>query len=393
MIQDNTTIVIVCSCGRRLAVPKHLGGKRIKCVRCSRAIGVPSQAKPAAKPSAKAPPLPIPPSEDVDQEDEEEHNPAKTMAGVLAGLVVALLLLLLLLWFWPRDQQIAGTHDGQEISKQLGGDGADPESTDSTTAEKESELEKSSDAPELDVEEADEPVEDPAVVEEEEIGASEEPTETEDSELTTGTAPANPEEETELSRAPAQGGTRKTISGLTQSTMAGVKVYGSIALVCDVSGSMRGDLPSLIKELRSNFPHDTPLIFVHGCSFNRPMNQTPTKGYYNYSNNLDLMGLVNDPHVYTSSNTTDAIIFAARELKRDTVMFNNDLQDSGTEEAIYAMEKVHKEFPFRLSGRSLERDAPDCLLEFIKRTGGDFVVDPIYRNKQPAMRWATGRRP
>ncbi len=385
MIQDNTTIAIVCDCGRRLSVPKHLGGKRIKCVRCNRAIGVPPQAQAATKQTAKAPPIPLPRNDDGEQEEQEERDPAKVLAGVLAGLIVALLLLFLLFWFWPRDQQIAGTPDGQAHAEQAGGEGTDPDSIETTSAEKESELEKSSDAPELEVEEAEEPVEDPASVEEETVGAAEPPTETEDTELTTGTAPSNPEEETELSRAPAQGGTRKTISGLTQSTMAGVKVYGSIALVCDISGSMQSDLPNLIKELRTNFPADTPLIFVQGCSFRPPSNSKPVKGSTDYQ--LMLLGILHDPHVYTSRSTTDAIIFAARDLKRDTVMFNNDLQDGGTEAAIEAMKRVHEEFPFRLSGRSLERDAPQSLLEFIKMTGGDFKVDPIYRVKKPAMRW------
>ena len=387
MIQDNTTIPIECSCGRRLSVPKKLGGKRIKCVRCNRTIGVPAEPKPAArKPATKAPPLPVPTNDELEADEEEERNPAKTLAGVLAGLVIALLLLLLLFWFWPRDQQIATTPDGQQRSApKAGGEGTDLDSQETTSAEKESELENSSDAPELDVEEAEKPVEDPAVVEEEEVGASEEQTETDDPERTTGTAPANAEEETELSRAPAQGGTRKTISGLTQSTMAGVKVYGSIALVCDISGSMQSDLPSLIKELRSNFPADTPLIFVHGCSFLPPSNSKPTKGLSGYS--FALMSLMHDQHVYSCRSTTDAIIFAAQDLKRDTVMFNNDLQDSSSERAIHALEKLHKEIPFRLSGRSLQRDAPACLLNFIKMTGGDFVVDPINRVKQPALPW------
>ena len=99
------------------------------------------------------------------------------------------------------------------------------------------------------------------------------------------------------------------------------------------------------------------------------------------------MGLLHDQHVYSCRSTTDAIIFAARDLKRDTVMFNNDLQDSSSEKAIRTLEKLHKEIPFRLSGRSLQRDAPACLLDFIKMTGGDFVVDPINRVKQPALPW------
>jgi hypothetical protein len=65
----------------------------------------------------------------------------------------------------------------------------------------------------------------------------------------------------------------------TEQTLVGVKVRGKIALVCDISGSMKKDFPPLVEELRKNFPSDTPLILVQGCHFAAPNtdNQTPTR--------------------------------------------------------------------------------------------------------------------
>jgi hypothetical protein len=97
----------------------------------------------------------------------------------------------------------------------------------------------------------------------------------------------------------------------------------------------------------------------------------------------------NDPHAYTCNSTTDAIIYAATELKRDTVMFNCDLQDSGSEQSIVAFEELRKKKKkFMLSGRSLECEAPERLRAFIKLTGGGFKVDPINRAVSPARPWS-----
>ncbi len=168
----------------------------------------------------------------------------------------------------------------------------------------------------------------------------------------------------------------------------GVKVKGKIALVCDVSGSMGTDFPILVRELRKKFPKDTPLIIVNGCHFAPPTpgGQPPQKlmGPMPYMGNE----FANDPNAYTANNTTDAIIFAVEELRRNTVMFNNDLQDSGSESAIDAFEELWKEKKFTLSGRSLNCDAPPRLLEFIKKSKGEFKLDPLTRTKSPAQAWS-----
>lgn len=167
----------------------------------------------------------------------------------------------------------------------------------------------------------------------------------------------------------------------------GVRVRGKIALVCDVSGSMAADFPILVRELREKFPKDTPLIIVPGCSFPppNPGAQPPQKlvGQMPYMGNE----FADDPHAYTCNSTTDAIIFAVEVLKRNTVMFNNDLQDGGSESAIDALEELRKKKKFALSGRSLNCDAPPRLLEFIKSSKGDFKVDPLSRTKSPAVAW------
>ena len=72
---------------------------------------------------------------------------------------------------------------------------------------------------------------------------------------------------------------------------------------------------------------------------------------------------------------------------RDTVMFNNDLQDGGSQKAIQAFETLWKRRAFTLSGRSLNCDAPNVLKGFIKKSGGDFKVDPIARTVLPARVW------
>ncbi|MEO2035404.1 MAG: hypothetical protein ABGZ35_25275 [Planctomycetaceae bacterium] len=168
----------------------------------------------------------------------------------------------------------------------------------------------------------------------------------------------------------------------------GVKVKGSIALVCDISGSMHSDFPVLYRELRRKFPRNTPLILVVGCNFAppNPTSPTPQKGPF-----PDTYGLgprfAKDRYVYTSQNTTDAIIFSVERLKRRTVMFNNDLQDGGSEQAIDAFMELRRKRRFTLSGRSLNCNAPDCLRRFIKRSGGDFKVDPISRTRSSAVNW------
>ena len=168
----------------------------------------------------------------------------------------------------------------------------------------------------------------------------------------------------------------------------GVKVKGKIALVCDVSGSMATDFPILVRELREKFPKDTPLILVGGCYFAPPSPESPPPqklvGQMPYMGNE----FADDPHTYTCNSTTDAIIFAVEVLKRNTVMFNNDLQDSGSESAITAFEALRKKRNFVLSGRSLNCDAPPRLLEFIKASKGDFKVDPLTRTKSPAQAWS-----
>jgi len=169
----------------------------------------------------------------------------------------------------------------------------------------------------------------------------------------------------------------------------GVKVRGSIALVCDVSGSMSSDFPILYRELRENFPKSTPLIMVPGCNFSAP-NPTaaePQKGP-GIPIFIPVPGIETDPHVYMAQSTTDAIIYAVEKLKRRTVMFNNDLQDGGSESAIAAFQQLRRRRRFTLSGRSLNCNAPECLLKFIRQTRGDFKVDTISRSPAPARSWS-----
>lgn len=179
-------------------------------------------------------------------------------------------------------------------------------------------------------------------------------------------------------------------------TIGGVKVKGKIALVCDISGSMQSDFPILVRELRDKFPPDTPLLLVNGCNFSppNPGSQPPRKlvemhGRSPRTFGMPMLGvnLNDDEHVYYANTTSDAIIFAVKELRRGTVMFNNDLQDGGSIRAIDAFEDLRKEFPFVLSGRSLNRDAPKILHDFIEASGGEFKLDPIGRQPQPAVPW------
>lgn len=170
-----------------------------------------------------------------------------------------------------------------------------------------------------------------------------------------------------------------------QRELMGVKVKGSIALVCDVSGSMQEDFPPLYKELRRKFPKSTPLILVPGCHFPAPAQSVVAKqerGAY-----MAAQGTERDPHIYLAQNTTDAIIFAVEKLRRRTVMFNCDLQDGGSQLAIDAFEKLLRRQRFTLSGRSLNCDAPEGLRDFIRQSGGDFRVDTISRVSAPAVPW------
>lgn len=169
-------------------------------------------------------------------------------------------------------------------------------------------------------------------------------------------------------------------------TFSGMKVKGDLALVCDVSGSMAADFPKLVKELRRKFPRDTPLILVQGCFFDE---YRPSYGWPAPSGGVPYVEerYRQDRHSYMANNTTQAIIFAVKELERDTVIFNNDLQDGGTLRAIASLETVWKERPFMLSGRSLNCDCPRELRAFIRKTGGDFKVDTIGRQAAPARPW------
>ena len=174
-------------------------------------------------------------------------------------------------------------------------------------------------------------------------------------------------------------------------TLGGVKLKGRVALVCDVSGSMSRDFPVLYRELRRKFPRSTPLLMVNGCYFAapNPSAREPTKIHQDGRGNHRILGvnLSRDRNAYWANSTTDAILFAVNKLNRDTVMFNNDLQDSGSQQAIAAFKKLYEEKPFSLAGRSLNRHAPPNLLEFIKESGGDFRVDPIGRQAAPAVDW------
>jgi hypothetical protein len=175
--------------------------------------------------------------------------------------------------------------------------------------------------------------------------------------------------------------------------IAGVKVKGEIALVCDISGSMHQDFPPLVAELRSKFPKDTPLILVPGCVFLPPNagNLRPTKirdSSLGATCRVAGVDFASDDHVYYAASTTDAILMAVKLFRRDTVMFNNDLQDGGSLRAIAAFEELLQQRRFTLSGRSLNRDAPDELKAFIRKTGGDFKVDPINRAVAPAINWS-----
>lgn len=170
-----------------------------------------------------------------------------------------------------------------------------------------------------------------------------------------------------------------------QRELMGVKVKGSIALVCDISGSMQEDFPPLYKELRRKFPKTTPLILVPGCHFPQPAQSVVTK--HERGSFMSAPGTENDPHIYLAQNTTDAIIFAVEKLQRRTVMFNCDLQDGGSQLSIKAFEKLFRHQRFTLSGRSLNCNAPKCLLDFIRHSGGDFKVDTISRASAAAVPW------
>ena len=175
-----------------------------------------------------------------------------------------------------------------------------------------------------------------------------------------------------------------------QRELMGVKVKGSIALVCDVSGSMYNDFPPLYKELRTRFPTSTPLILVPGCAFYQPTQSevkklSPEEAAYVVAPGIP--GIERDKNIYSAQNTTDAIIFAVEKLKRRTVMFNCDLQDGGSESAIDAFEKLLRRHRFTLSGRSLNCKAPKCLLNFIRKSDGDFQVDTISRASAEAVPW------
>jgi hypothetical protein len=172
--------------------------------------------------------------------------------------------------------------------------------------------------------------------------------------------------------------------------IAGVKVKGQLALICDISGSMGRDFPPLVKELREKFPKDTPLVLVVGCAFRppnvadqRPVKLTPVTG----RTTIYGVDFSKDRYVYVCPNTTDAVLLSIRYFRRDTVMFNNDLQDGGSQKAIQAFETLWKRRAFTLSGRSLNCDAPNVLKGFIKKSGGDFKVDPIARTVLPARVW------
>lgn len=386
MSSDTLMISFVCTCNRTLSVPQRLGGKRIRCTRCHRTISVPtSVAQPDAGVRTGTPAPPVPEVENSTRKADEEDS--RWFIVGLFALLVAGLALLLAWFFWPRavsDVPVAttpfmtnvesnpvGNDDNNSLSDAESGVDADMPKHDQTD-------------PGADVDsESVEVVDDPAVVDLESIGAAEE-VQPESTANQAGSVSEMQVEESDLARAPATGGTRKTISGLTQSTVAGVKVYGSIALVCDISGSMQNDLPNLLTELREKFPEETPLLLVRGCSFSLPTRAKPiqTRQFTQFAG-IPIQGL----NTYSCQTITDAILFAATELRRDTVMFNCDLQDGGSERAIAAFEKAYESQPFRLSGRSLERDAPERLLQFIQDSGGDFIVDPIYRIKQPALRW------
>lgn len=179
---------------------------------------------------------------------------------------------------------------------------------------------------------------------------------------------------------------KKPKDGAEPATLAGVKVEGKIALICDISGSMGLDFPPLVRELREKFPHDTPLILINGCHFDSPSGVTerPQPLGQRIIHGVDFIG---DQHVYESRSTTEAILMAARVLRRDTVMFNNDLQDGGTEAAIRGFLETFQRSPFALSGRSLNCDAPQVLKDFIGLSGGEFKVDPISRTIGPAQNW------
>jgi hypothetical protein len=144
---------------------------------------------------------------------------------------------------------------------------------------------------------------------------------------------------------------------------------------------------------------------VVGCRFHppNPAAPAPTKiaeapaglagrfprGFPGYLGGTQVLGVdfEGDQHVYNASSTTDAIIFAVKELGRETVMFNSDLQDGGSLRAVEAFEELHLKRKFVLSGRSLNCDAPVPLAGFIKVSGGEFKLDPIGRTPQPAVQW------
>jgi|GEM_PF-3311883 len=174
--------------------------------------------------------------------------------------------------------------------------------------------------------------------------------------------------------------------GSDGSEFLGLKVRGKLGLVCDISGSMTQDFPPLVRELRKRYPK-APLILVPGCYFGPATGDVPRK------DTTSLLGMVgpefaSDPNVYMCNNTTDAILYLVSELKTDTVHFNNDLQDSGSESAVTALSELWKKKKFQLNGRSLNCDAPECLQEFIKKTKGEFRVDPISRTIAPARPWS-----
>ena len=63
---------------------------------------------------------------------------------------------------------------------------------------------------------------------------------------------------------PLVGNFKMGMRGKGTGTLGGMPVHGSVALICDVSSSMKHDLGPLLDELAQKFPGST-VILVPGC--------------------------------------------------------------------------------------------------------------------------------
>ena len=170
-------------------------------------------------------------------------------------------------------------------------------------------------------------------------------------------------------------------------TLGGIPVYGSVTLVCDVSGSMRGDLPELLKELSRKFPGST-VILVEGCRLDGwdQSHQDSNRHWYSLQE-LQIkeyreLGL--DLH-FKSGGQPSSGLFDAADQPSAGVIFNCDLQDGISREFATKLTDYYLKRGKTLSCRSLGCDSPSEFTALLERTGGKFRLDVIDRKPSPAL--------